>query len=109
MGYYTGYSSHWANPQVSRAPADKQSMRFELNTTPLEHLLEGPEAVCKVCECAPGYMTTDCFGTVLTAYQKCRVGRGRLDYLNAEWKHKITLPRFVGSFEEVNAFLEADL
>jgi hypothetical protein len=75
----------------------------------MEHLPEGPEAVCKACECAPGYMTTDCPGNVLTAYQKCRVGRGRLDFANCEWKNKITIPRFVGNFEEVTAFLNADL
>jgi hypothetical protein len=76
---------------------------------PLEHLLDGPEAVCKVCECAPGYMTTDCPGHVLSAYQKCRVGRGRLDFANTEWKNKISIPRFIGDFAEVTAFLEAEL
>jgi hypothetical protein len=54
-------------------------------------------------------MLTDCPGYVLTAYQKGRVGRGRLDFINGHWKQKITVPRFIGDFEAVTAFLEAEL
>jgi hypothetical protein len=53
-------------------------------------------------------MLTECPGNPLTAYQKGRVGRGRLDYIDGDWKQKITVPRFVGSMEAVTAFLEAD-
>jgi hypothetical protein len=76
------------------------------------HNFTGEESVCERCECAPGYITTDCPGFPLTAYQKGRVARGRLDYVASDeegWKQKITLPRFVGSFEEVTAFLNAEL
>jgi hypothetical protein len=66
------------------------------------------EAVCVKCESAPGHMLTECPGTVLTAYQKGRVGRGRLDYINGDWKQKITVPRAVGTMDEIIKFLEAD-
>ena len=73
-----------------------------------EHDLRGTEKVCHLCECAPGYMLTECPGTPLTAYQKGKVGRGRLDYIEGEYVSTITVPRFVGTIEEVTAFLEAD-
>jgi hypothetical protein len=73
---------------------------------PRQHV-PGTEAVCDVCECAPNYLTAECPGTVLTAYQKCRVGRGRLDYKNGAWIEQTLTPRFVGTFEEVTAFLNA--
>ena len=73
------------------------------------HNFTGDESVCERCECAPGYITTDCPGHVLSAYQKSRVARGRLNYIEGEWSAKITLPRFVGSFEEVTEFLNAEL
>ncbi len=69
----------------------------------------GPEAVCDVCECTPGYLTTECPGFVLSAYQKCRVGRGRLDYQQGDWVEQIKVPRFAGTIEEVTAFLEAEV
>jgi hypothetical protein len=72
------------------------------------HDLKGEERVCEACESAPGYMLTDCPGFPLTAYQKGRVSRGRLDYVRGAWKQKITVPRFIGTFEEVTAFLDAE-
>jgi hypothetical protein len=69
----------------------------------------GPLGICRRCESEPGFMLTDCPGTVLTAYQKGRVGRGRLDFVAGDWKQKITIPRYVGTFEEVTAFLNAEL
>jgi hypothetical protein len=74
-----------------------------------QHDLRGTEAVCERCESAPDYMLTDCPGTSLTAYQKCRVARGRLDYRDGEWHQEITRPRFIGDFAEVTSFLEAEL
>jgi hypothetical protein len=54
-------------------------------------------------------MLTDCPGIVLTAYQKERVARGRLDYHGGSFHPKITIPRFIGDFNEVNAFLLREL
>lgn len=73
------------------------------------HNLVGAEQVCTTCECTPEYMLTDCPGIVLTAYQKERVGRGRLDYIDGAFIPKITIPRFIGDFNEVNAFLLREL
>ena len=68
-----------------------------------------PLGICEACESAPEYRLTYCPGYPLTAYQKGRVSRGRLDFVAGGWEEKITLPRFVGSFDEVTAFLQADL
>ena len=73
-----------------------------------EHALKGTEGVCSICECEPNYMTQDCSGRVLTAYEKSRVGRGRLDYRDCGWVDKYPRPRFVGTIEEVTAFLLAE-
>jgi len=73
-----------------------------------EHDLRGSEKVCHLCECAPGYMLTECPGVPLTEYQKGKVRRGRLDYIEGGYVSTVTVPRAVGSMDEIIKFLEAD-
>lgn len=45
-------------------------------------------ALCKVCDGAEGWLTTDCPGEVVPYETGERVGRGELDYINGAWVEK---------------------
>ncbi len=54
-------------------------------------ICRGGLAVCEICGCAEGELTTDCAGYKYSEESRIEIYAGRLDFQNGEWIPLVTL------------------
>lgn len=50
-----------------------------------KQVTEGGLAICKVCNCSEGTLTTDCCGEKVPMKKQDEIYAGKIDYINGEW------------------------